>query len=265
MDIPYAEWSAAIPIRRSRRSYDSSEIALQLLSRMQTVCHDFKPFTGVRIELITKSIDSVLAGITNSYGLIRGVTAFLAFIGDMNDPHVYEKVGYTGEGIILEATAKGLNTCWVAGTFDRRAASAIADIAKNERILTISPIGHATQAHSLTERTMIGMFKPHNRKPLSALADGLEESQRPAWMKAALESARLAPSAVNRQPWRFHLAPNSITVSVDTPKLNLSIDKRLDCGIAMLHIEVAALANGVTGKWELLESPQVARFSVKST
>ena len=229
---------------------------------MQTVCRDFSPFPGVRIELITKSIDSVLAGITNSYGLIRGATAFLVFIGDMNDPHIYEKVGYTGEGIILEATAKGLNTCWVAGTFDRRAASASIGIAKNERILAISPIGHATQERSLTERTMIGLFRPHNRKPLSELADGLEESQWPAWIKAALEAARLAPSAVNRQPWRFALDHSSITVSVDTPKRNLSIDKRLDCGIAMLHIEVAALNCGVKVKWELLESPQVAKFTV---
>jgi hypothetical protein len=36
----------------------------------------------------------------------------------------------------------------------------------------------------------------------------------------------------------------------------------LDCGIAMLHIEVAALNAGMKGKWEFLKSPQVARFRV---
>jgi hypothetical protein len=49
---------------------------------------------------------------------------------------------------------------------------------------------------------------------------------------------------------------------VDTPKLNLTSDKRLDCGIAMLHIEVASLNCGVKGKRQLLESPQVAKFTV---
>jgi hypothetical protein len=229
---------------------------------MQTVCHDFRPFPEVRIELITKSIDAVLAGITNSYGIIRGATACIVFIGDMNDPHVQEKVGYTGEGIILEATANGLNTCWISGSFDRKAASSLTGIAKNEKVLTVSPIGHSPQEPSLTEKSMMSLFRPHKRRPLSALANGLEESQHPAWMKAALNAARLAPSAMNRQPWRFDLDPNSITVSVDTPKLSLSIDKRLDCGIAMLHIEVAELNCGVKGKWQLLESPQVARFTV---
>ena len=98
---------------------------------MQTVCREFRPFPGVRIELTTKSIDAVLAGITNSYGIIRGATACLAFIGDMDDPHVQEKVGYTGEGIILEATANGLNTCWISGSFDRTAASYLTGITKN--------------------------------------------------------------------------------------------------------------------------------------
>jgi hypothetical protein len=231
---------------------------------MQTVCQEFKPFTGVRIELITKSIDAVLAGITNSYGIIRGASACLVFIGDMDDPHIQEKMGYTGEGIILEATANGLNTCWISGSFDRKAASSITGIAKNEKVLAVSPIGHSPQEPSLTEKSMMSLFKPHKRKPLSALADSLEATQWPAWMKAALEAARLAPSAMNRQPWRFDLDRNSITVSVDTPKLNLTSDKRLDCGIAMLHIEVAALNCGLKGEWELLESPQVARFTVKT-
>jgi hypothetical protein len=30
----------------------------------------------------------------------------------------------------------------------------------------------------------------------------------------------------------------------------------------MLHIEVAALDFGVKGKWELMEAPQVAKFTV---
>ena len=77
-----------------------------------------------------------------------------------------------------------------------------------------------------------------------------------------MEAARLAPSAVNRQPWRFYMEPNGITVSVDSSLVEWGISKRLDCGIAMLHIEVAALDCGVKGKWELLGAPQVARFTV---
>ena len=39
--------------------------------------------------------------------------------------------------------------------------------------------------------------------------------------------------------------------------------KRLNCGIAMLHLEVGALKEGVAGEWEYLTLPQIAEFKVK--
>ena len=111
---------------------------------------------------------------------------------------------------------------------------------------------------------MTGFGRTHRRKPMSELVTGLDQGESPHWMKTALEAARIAPSAVNRQPWHFSVEPDSITVSVGNPTRQLGISKRLDCGIAMLHIEVAALESGVQGRWEFLESPEVARFTVVS-
>ena len=39
--------------------------------------------------------------------------------------------------------------------------------------------------------------------------------------------------------------------------------KNLDCGIAMLHLEVGALKAGVSGSWEYLKGKEVARFLVE--
>jgi hypothetical protein len=262
MDILAEDWHAAIPIRRSRRQYGSFPLEPDMIAHIQQVCRGFHPFPQARAELITESADAVLGGMKGSYGLIKGATAFIAFIGDMDDPFVQEKAGYTGEGIILEATARGLATCWVAGSFRRKTASAIVELARNERIIAVSPIGHAPQSYTFGEKMLPTIVRAHKRKPLSELTGGLDEAAWPQWMRTALEAARLAPSAYNRQPWRFHLEPNSITISVDIPGREFTFSKRLDCGIAMLHVEVAALDRGVRGEWELLESPQVANFTV---
>ena len=96
------------------------------------------------------------------------------------------------------------------------------------------------------------------------LVEGWQGWEGDDWIPLALEAARLAPSAVNRQPWRFHPEPGSITVSVDTLKDSFHIAKRLDCGIAMLHLEVAVRHRGKDGRWEFLDAPRVARFRVKS-
>jgi hypothetical protein len=88
----------------------------------------------------------------------------------------------------------------------------------------------------------------------------LDIQEWPSWIKISLEAARLAPSAVNRQPWRFEVGKDSVTVYVKNATPDFNVSKRLDCGIAMLHIEVAALNSGIKGKWELLLAPEVARF-----
>ena len=262
MDIPVSRWHEVIPLRRSRRRFDSTELEPGVAQQLRALCADFRPFAEVRSELTTGSADDILRGIAGSYGKVKGATALIAFVGNMDDPHVQEKLGYTGEGIILEATAMGLATCWVGGFFRPGVAASVVGIASNEKVLAVTPVGHAPEQLSLEERSMTGFGRNHQRKPLSQLVSGLGPADWPQWMKAGLEAARLAPSAINRQPWRFHLEPDSITVSADNARLDFFVSKRLDCGIAMLHIEVGALSCGVRGKWELLPSPGVGRFTV---
>lgn len=262
MDIPASRWYEVIPRRRSRRAFASAELEPSVLVGLRTVCQEFRPFAGVRAELVEHSADDILRGIVGSYGKVKGATTLIAFVGDMDDPHVQEKLGYTGEGIILEATAMGLATCWVGGFFRPGVAASVVGIARNEKVLAVTPVGRALEELSLEERTMTGFARSHQRRPLAHLVTGLDTSEWPEWVKSGLEAARLAPSATNRQPWRFHLERESITVSVANARLDFFVSKRLDCGIAMLHIEVAALKCGAQGRWELLQSPKVGRFTV---
>ena len=268
MDIPFSTWHAAIPYRRSRRNYDCTDLEPDLLSHMQEFCRDFRPFPQARAELVTQSPDEIFKGAIGHYGKIKGAPALIAFIGNMDDPYIQEKVGYLGEGIILEATAMGLATCWVGGFFRPTVAASIIGTGENERVLAVTPIGHAVKDFSPQERIMTGFGRSHRRKPLAELLTGLEQAEWPHWIKSAMDAAALAPSAINRQPWRFYVEPDSVTVSVYRSKyrskLEYGISKRLDCGIAMLHIEVAALDCGVRGRWEFLKAPKVARFTITS-
>ena len=209
------------------------------------------------------SADEVFKGIIGSYGKIKHANAFIAFIGSMDNPNVQEQVGYLGEGIILEATAMGLATCWVGGFFRPDVAASLVGTKANERVLAVTPVGYAAPDVTLEERAMCRFGLSHRRKPLSQLVTGLDMAQGPQWTRAALEAARLAPSATNRQWWSFHVEPDSITVSVTGLPIDLVVSRRLDAGIAMLHIEIAALNSGVQGTWKFLENPQVARFRWK--
>ena len=265
MNIPAERWYHVIEKRRSRRRFDLKPLEAEVLSQIASICADFRPFRNARSVVVTESPDRVFKGAIGPYGKIKGAPAFIAFIGDMDSPNVWEQVGYTGEGIILEAEALNLATCWVAGFFRPKVVASLTGIGEGERVLAVTPIGYAAKRHSLEERVMTGFGVTHRRRPLSGLVTGLRESEWPQWVKSALEAARLAPSAVNRQPWRFKVEPNNITVSVNTVGREYGLSKRLCCGIAMLHIEVAAMAFGMSGRWEFLAPPFVGRFEINSS
>lgn len=265
MDIPFSRWHPAIEKRRSRRHFDPNlPIPRETLAALDKVCNQFAPFAHARSRLVTESAETVFKGIIGSYGKVKNAPAFIAFIGDMDDPFVQEEVGYTGEGLILEATALGLNTCWVAGFFKPAIVTSLLEVSEKERVLAITPVGYAQQSESWEEKLMTRFGRSHHRLPLAKLVRGLPREKWPDWVNICLEAARLAPSAANRQPWGFEVQDDGITVYVRTGGPEFNVSKRLDCGIAMLHLEVAAADRGHRGQWEFLPSPQVAKFKIYS-
>jgi hypothetical protein len=266
MDVLFPKWYPVIAQRRSRRHFDPNRlIDPASLVSLDRVCREFTPFLHARAYLVNKPSRDIFKGIVGSYGKISGAPAFIAFIGDMNAASVHEEIGYTGEGIILEATALGLNTCWVGGFFKSEIVASLIEIKNNERVLSVTPVGYASKSESFEERLMTGFGRSHKRLPLSKLIDGRQTENLPEWARVSLNAARLAPSATNRQPWKFDVDDRSITVNVRTNSPDFNVSKRLDCGIAMIHIEIAALNFGIHGVWELLEAPQVGRFIITKT
>jgi hypothetical protein len=262
MQIP-ANWYPAINARRSRRNYDKSRsIGSEARKRLHDICSGFRPFSGVRVEFIDESPYDIFANALGFYGNIKGAPAFLAFIGDTSDPNVQEKMGYTGEAAVLEATSLGLGSCWAALTYNARAVKSLVRLEKEEKMICVSPVGYTTEQWSFEEKVFSGFGANHQRKPLLSMASGLPEPSWPGWAGSAVEAARLAPSAMNRQPWGFRVEERSITIYVKDRGPEFNVARRLDCGIAMLHIELGALNQGVSGQWELLKQPQVARFTV---
>lgn len=257
MDLPVDVWYQAIFKRHSRRNYTGRLPEEETMARLEKVCREFKPFPGARAEFVRIRPDRVFKGLVGQYGRVNNAPYYIAFIGDMASPFVQEAIGYAGEAIILEATALGLDTCWVGGYFRPETVLEHLRLQEGEKVLAVTPVGYAVEKRDFRERSLSVLAQSHKRKPLSEITEG---SIREPWIRKALEAARLAPSAVNRQPWRFHVDAGAIVVSVDKSRSVSPISKRLDCGIAMLHLELGARAAGVRGKWELLAPPAVARF-----
>jgi nitroreductase len=261
MEIPVETWYEAIFNRRSRRKYESTKLSEEKMERLASACRSFRPFPEVRAVLVREPDERIYRGFIGSYGKIENAPHYIAFVGDMESPQVQEYIGYTGEAIILEATALGLGTCWVGGYFHPENVIQQISIEQNERILAITPVGIPRHSLTMEEKLMIGVARLHKRKKLKELVSGTPDKD---WMLKALEAARIAPSAVNRQPWRFVIGDNSIAVRTDKNRDTDKISRRLDCGIAMLHLELGARHAGTSGKWAFPDDC-VARFEAESS
>ncbi len=260
MDIPVERWYGAIASRSSRRAFSGRPLDEDSLARLETVCREFRPFLGVRTVLVRESPEAVFKGIVGGYGKIKGAPLYAAFVAETAASRFSESVGYVGEAFILEATALGLGTCWVSGFFRPAAAAGHVPLDPGEKILAVTPVGHAADALSFGEKTMKTIAGSKSRKSLESLV--LSGDVRNGWQRRALEAARLAPSAGNRQPWRFRVEPDAVIVAAngDAPEGD---SKRLDCGIAMLHLELGARAAGARGAWEFPDAPGIAVFRAR--
>jgi nitroreductase len=258
MDIPVTSWSHAIFQRKSRRSFLADRpIAEEQLIRLESLSREFRPFADARVEIVRHSPEGVLKGLVGGYGRITGAPAYAVMIGTPTSPSAGEHVGYLGEALILEATALGLGTCWVSGMFRLDEVRKQIIPAVGERVYAVTPIGYGARDFTPKEKLYIAAAGSRKRKGWEELRRG--GRPRP-WQEKALEAARLAPSARNRQPWRFEIAPQAITVRMDAPPDGDRYPKRLDCGIAMLHLELGARSEGASGRWIYLETPEVARY-----
>ena len=256
------EWLAAVARRTSRRAFDGQPLADELLDAVDACCNEFRPYPDARVVLVRSTDVEVFKGIVGSYGRVTGSPHLLVLIADARAPYSDQHIGYTGEGVVLEATALGLDTCWIGGFFSAEKVGRVVDLAEGERVYAVSPLGHALRVPSTTESTMRRMAGSKKRKCIEELAPGIDRTW-PEWAVAALETARLAPSAVNRQPWRFRLDEGRLVIAKDRGFETPKVTKRLDCGIAMLHAQLGASAEGVWGAWTDLSGADVARFDIE--
>jgi len=256
-----SKWLEATSVRVSRRTFDGSPASAQALDAIAETCEGFRPFGDARVVLVTEPAVDVFTGILGGYGKIVGAPHVLAVIVSSDTQAAHAHAGYVGQAALLEATTQGLGSCWIGGFFDPKKASRLVELGGAETIVAVAPIGRAADQFSRTERAMRAMAHSRNRKPLEDIAPG--SGQWPDWARAAAECARIAPSAINRQPWRLRHDGASIVISRDNILETPRVTKALDCGIAMLHAELGALGAGEAGTWEDLDRElDVARFTI---
>lgn len=210
----------AIRSRHSVRRYKELPIEEELLAALQEEIHAINCESGLHIRLVTDE-PKAFGGRLAHYGHFSGVANYFALIGKKDLPKLQERCGYYGERLVLKAQTLGLHTCWVAVTY-KKIPEAL-QMESGEKLTAVIAVGHG-KSHGVKRKSKT----PEQVSNLSA--------RTPHWFRNGIESALLAPTAMNQQ--KFYLTyHDDRTVSA---KAKAGPYAKMDLGIVKYHFEVGA-------------------------
>ena len=195
-----------------------------------------------------------------TYGVIKNARLFLTGAIKKSSTAAVD-FGYCMEPLILEATALGLGTCWMAGTFNAGGFARAINLQENEYLPAVSPVGYPADRKSLTDKIFRLSAGSDHRKPWKDIfftedfSIPLTPEQAGKYFPA-LENIRLAPSASNKQPWRIlrATATNNFHFYLERAfgyKLREVPIQDIDLGIALSHFEITTRELGLSGQWRI--------------
>ena len=179
--------------------------------------------SGVRIVLFSAD-DALFTGTLLGMRRIVGCRTSAAVLIDPDAPYSRLHAGIAGEAFVLEATAMGLGTCWVSGSFRHKQVPV--SLLPNEALLCLIAVG-------VPAEPLVPPASRHRKTPDQLCRGAWKE-----WPEQLIRAATLvqqAPSAMNMQPWTLSMDAQGSFI------LDANERAQLDAGIALCHAELALL------------------------
>ena len=128
----------AVRARHSVRSYLDKPLDPTAVAELQALISEQNTASGLHMQLILDD-PNPFGGLLSKVGWLGGVKNYLALVGpDFGD--LDEKCGYWGERFLLEAQMRGINSCWVGGTYAKDKCAA--QVGSGERLSLVIALGY---------------------------------------------------------------------------------------------------------------------------
>ena len=220
----------AIYIRKSVRRYSRKAVPSLLIQQIEN-CAQRLNFLEEESNCSVRIYNAVEAK-SRLKGLFKVSAPYYMAVFAGTTPFALVEAGCYAERLVLYMTTKGLGTCYQGCCqLDPK------EVPKGQQLAMIIAFGYAEGKLSREEREA-------KRQPLSRLCEfqaGTGDE-----IRTMLRCARLAPSALNRQPWRFRACNEQIEVFVEKDgavpvrKSSSFSGQLFDMGIVLCHLLEAA-------------------------
>lgn len=218
-----------IAVRQSVRKFQKKAFSEELIQMI----HNYKGYIFPLYQDESYSIRLVSIWDKNRVklnGLHLKAPYYILFFG-ADTPDGRRNAGFLMEKIALYLTEKGIGSCY----------QGMAHIDRGEDIVPQGQSLLITLACGFPQQELERTQDKAKRLPLERLVSSKEEYGQQ--MRTVLEAGRLAPSALNRQPWRLFVQKNRIHVFMKKANPHFSLMEKMqdiDIGILLSHLKLAA-------------------------
>lgn len=210
-----------VAARRSVRRYEPRPIEADKIGRLRELTAGANAeAAGLALQLVTDEPDAFGRSFLARYGHFKNVRNYIAVVAPDSDEGGIA-AGRHGEKIVLEAKAMGLDNCWVGLTFKR--GKVPVDIVPGMKLHAVIALGYGAETP-----------RAHKSKKPADVSEGYGGGN--VAFDRGVDCALLAPTALNRQNFRFVLGSDG-TVTATAKRRAYAA---LDLGIAVFHFELAS-------------------------
>ncbi len=243
--------------RRSVRTFDEKEVGEDVLGELSALCEAVENPYGlpVSFQYLSAKKENLSCPVVVGTDLYIGGRI-------KNEKYCNEAFGFSFELMILRALSLDLGTVWLGGTMNREEYEKAMNLKEDELMPCASALGYFTDKMSVRETLMRKAIKANERNDFESLffcgdfTTSLTK-EKAGKLLIPLEMVRLAPSAVNKQPWRIVVCGNKVHFYLFRNKevtQGKALDmQKIDMGIALCHFSVASKETGLDINFEISE------------
>lgn len=237
----------AISVRKSIYKFDKREIEIELLEKLKRFTEELQPiFLDVPSRIV---FHNAKEEVPIKKGNVSVEAPYYISVLSENSKEGQINTGFIMEQIVLFLACQGIAACYQRKT-------RFLQTQKEEAIKEWLVIAVGYPVHYL--------YREENsarRIPLAKQCHFKEETGKS--IIAILKAANLAPSAWNRQPWKFIVYGNRIHIMTKKETIFskwIGENYFIDTGIALAHMEIAADELWLNVEWKVLENIQNQNF-----
>ena len=248
------DYKERIEKRHSIREYRKKEISQAQIDELEayfSTSHRLMPDIQVEMKIFTQNSAKRLEGLVGYHGYAFNAPAYILLLSEVTDFYL-ENAGFIGEDLILKLVDMKLDNCWLT-VEDSNAIKTSLRFSTDKEVAAVIAFGYGKAEHLLQR---LDIKTPSNVKhttrsghvaPKISQADLVYDTtwdKKVRWdyvdpnFDEAMYAASLAPSFLNRQPYKYVLNGSRLVITGIMEKGTTTQDSKLDVGATIFNFYI---------------------------